>query len=237
MPSATPTAAEPPPKARTGRAADIRATLQEEIESGQLPPGALLDERALAARFEVSRTPVREALQQLAVGALVRINPRQGVQVARISIGRLRATLEAITETECVVVRLAARRLDTDLRSALESALARCEAAASQGGAGEYALANAVFHEAIYAGCRNAVLCEQLRVLRRRVHRYRVRDFQTQPMIDRSLVEHRRIAAAVLAGDEDAAAAAMREHLPLGHAGFGEFLATVPTSFFEPDVD
>ena len=51
---------------RGGRANEIRNVLQEEIESGNLPPGAPLDERALAMRFNVSRTPVREALQQLA---------------------------------------------------------------------------------------------------------------------------------------------------------------------------
>jgi DNA-binding GntR family transcriptional regulator len=50
---------------RAGRANEIRAALQEEIESGRLPPGSPLDERALALRFQVSRTPVREALQQL----------------------------------------------------------------------------------------------------------------------------------------------------------------------------
>ena len=84
------------PKPRPGRANDIRATLQEEIESGKLPPGAVLDERALAARFDVSRTPVREALQQLAARDLVRIAPRQGVTVSRLSISKVRAMLEFI---------------------------------------------------------------------------------------------------------------------------------------------
>ena len=76
---------------RGGRANEIRNILQEEIESGTLPPGAPLDERALATRFNVSRTPVREALQQLAARDLVRIAPRQGVTVARLTISQVRA--------------------------------------------------------------------------------------------------------------------------------------------------
>src|SRR5215218_1111469 len=100
---------------RTGRANDIRATLQEEIESGKLPPGAVLDERALASRFDVSRTPVREALQQLAARDLVRIAPRQGVTVARLSISKVRAMLEFIGELEALCAKLAARRVDDDL--------------------------------------------------------------------------------------------------------------------------
>ena len=54
-----------------GRAADVRAVLQDEIESGTLPPGAPLDERALATRFSVSRTPVRDALNRLESEGLV----------------------------------------------------------------------------------------------------------------------------------------------------------------------
>src|SRR5574343_845583 len=81
---------------RGGRANEIRNTLQEEIESGKLTPGTPLDERALAARFQVSRTPVREALQQLAVNDLVRIAPRQGVSVASLSINQVRAIMEPV---------------------------------------------------------------------------------------------------------------------------------------------
>jgi DNA-binding GntR family transcriptional regulator len=218
---------------RAGRAADVRQVLQEEIESGHLPPGAALDERALAARFEVSRTPVREALQQLAAVGLVRIAPRQGVTVARLSITRVRETLEYIAELESVAAKLAARRIDAELSRRLDDAMARCQEAAVNGGAAEYSLANAVFHEALYAGCRNAVVAEQIRQARRLIQRYRVRDFQTRTQLARSLQDHLRIARAVQSGDEAAAAEAMRLHVPAGTTGFSEFLATVPAHFFE----
>ncbi len=220
---------------RGGRAADIRATLQDEIESGKLGPGAALDERALATRFEVSRTPVREALQQLAARGLVRIAPRQGVFVSRLSVNRVRAMLEYIGELESLCAKLAARRLDEDVRRALDAAIAQCEEAAERGGAAEYAVANTVFHEAVYAGCRNEYLAEQIRQARRLIQRYRVRDFQTKAQIAASLADHRKIAQAIQAGDEALAAETMLLHVPAGTTGFSEFLAKVPMSFFESE--
>jgi DNA-binding GntR family transcriptional regulator len=220
---------------RPGRAADIRAVLQEDIESGKLLPGAPLDERALAARFEVSRTPVREALQQLAARDLVRIAPRQGVTVARLSIAKVRAMLEYIAELEALAAKLAARRVDDDLRRQLDDTLARCQEAAVNGGAGEYIVANATFHEAIYAGSRNDYLAEQIRQARRMIQRYRIKDFQNKSQISKSLQDHLKIARAIQAGDEAVAAQAMLLHVPVGSSGFSEFLATVPMSFFEAD--
>ena len=224
------------PRPRPGRANDIRATLQEEIESGRLPPGAPLDERALATRFEVSRTPVREALQQLAARELVRIAPRQGVSVARLSIGKVRAMLEFIAELESLAAKLAARRVDAALRATLDNSLARCQEAAVTGGAAEYAVGNTLFHEAIYAGCRNEVLAEQIRLARRLIQRYRVKDFQTKQQIAHSLTDHQRIARAIQDGDEARAAEAMLLHVPVGNTGFSEFLATVPMSFFDAET-
>ncbi len=233
-PSKTAAAASPP---RSARALDIRAALQDEIESGALPPGAPLDERALAARFAVSRTPVREALQQLAARDLVRIAPRAGVTVSRLSIAKVRAMLEVISELEALAAKLAARRVDHDLSRRLDEAIARCEQAATEGGAAEYTLANAVFHEAIYAGSRNIYLAEQIRQARRMIQRYRVRDFQNKQQIARSLQDHRDIARAIQSGDEARAAHTMLAHVPAGSTGFSEFLATVPMSFFEVEKE
>lgn len=221
---------------RGGRAGEIRAVLQEEIESGKLPPGAPLDERALAARFHVSRTPVREALQQLAARALVRIAPRQGVSVARLSINQVRAIMETIGELEALNAKLAARRVDDPLRKALDDAIQRCLDAAVLGGAAEYAIANTFFHEAIYAGGRNAYLAELIRNARRQIQRYRLNDFHTKAQISKSLQDHQRIARAIQDGDEALAVEAMLLHVPSGSTGFSEFLARMPMSFFDSEA-
>lgn len=221
---------------RGGRATEIRSALQEEIENGSLPPGAPLDERALAARFQVSRTPVREALQQLAARDLVRIAPRQGMSVARLSINQVRAIMESVGELEALSAKMAARRVDDVLRKALDDAIQRCQDAAVQGGAAEYAIANTFFHETIYAGSRNPYLAELIRNARRHIQRYRLKDFNTKAQISKSLQDHLRIARAIQDGDEALAAQTMLLHVPSGSTGFSEFLARMPMSFFDNEA-
>jgi DNA-binding GntR family transcriptional regulator len=235
-----PTLDQDPPLAddarpRGGRSLEIRAALEEEIESGKLPPGSALDERALALRFQVSRTPVREALQQLAARNLVKIAPRQGITVARLSISRVRAIMEGIGELEATCAKLAARRVDDALRARLEDALQKCQDAAVEGGTEEYAAANVAFHEAIYEGSRNPYLADLIRAARRQIHRYRLRDFVTRQQINQSLQDHRRIARAIEAGDEAAAAQLTLLHVPSGSTGFSEFLARIPMQLFEAE--
>lgn len=222
---------------RGGRAHEVIAVLQEEIESGQLPPGSPLDERALAARFNVSRTPVREALQQLAARQLVRIAPRQGVMVARLSVSQVRAITESIAELESTCARLAARRINDGLRQQLEAVLQLCQDAAIEGDGVQYAAANAQFHEVIYAAGRNPYLADLIRTARRQIRRYTVSNFATKAQINQSLQDHRRIARAIEAGDEISAAQQMMLHVPTGSTGFSEFLARIPMHLFEAEPD
>lgn len=221
---------------RGGRATEIRHALQEEIESGKLPPGSPLDERALAARFQVSRTPVREALQQLAARDLVRIAPRQGMTVARLSISQVRAIMETIGELEGVCARLAARRVDDELRTRLDEALQHCQDAAIQGGTEEYAQANTAFHEVIYVGSRNPYLADLIRTARRQIYRYSLRNFVTKAQINKSMQDHLKVARAIQDGDEATAAHQMILHVPSGSTGFSEFLARMPMSLFDTEA-
>ncbi len=227
--------ASQPRRPRGGRAAGIRSALQDDIETGALPPGAPLDERALAERFGVSRTPVREALQQLAARDLVQIAPRHGVRVARFSITRMRSMLEFIGELEALCAKLAARRMDADSASALTVALQACRDCAERHDAAAYAAANTHFHEVIYATSRNPYLTDQLRTARRMVQRYHVKYFHTRAQIAKSLHDHEAVSRAILAGDENAATQAMLLHVPAGTTEFSEFLATVPLEFFDLD--
>src|SRR4051794_41738809 len=56
----------------------LRDQLEQDIVTGALRPGARLDEQSLAARFGVSRTPIRETLMQLATAGLITLQPRRG---------------------------------------------------------------------------------------------------------------------------------------------------------------
>ena len=227
----------PPPRratatARLGRAADIRATLKEEIEAGLMFPGTALDEKLLAERFGVSRTPVREALQQLAAQDLVKIEPNIGAHVARLSVAEVRAMLEYLSEMEALCAKLAARRIDPDLCAAINAALEQGRLSVRRQGEG-YRDSNDVFHEAIYAGCHSIYLAAQIRKTRRLLLRYRAHEHMSLERCRQSLADHEKIAAAILTGDEQGASHAMLSHLPTGTSGFSEFLAKVPMHFFD----
>src|SRR5207245_11006201 len=93
------------------RAEELRLQLADEIVRGVLRPGAPLDETDIARRFNVSRTPVREALRQLAASGLIDARAHRGAVVARPSIERLTGMFEAMAELEALCAGLAAERM------------------------------------------------------------------------------------------------------------------------------
>src|SRR6266516_155197 len=90
---------------------ELRTALTDEIASGLLAPGVDLDEQNLADRFGASRTPVREALRQLAVTGLVEIRPRRGVIVTQATPERIMEMFEMSAEIEAMCVRIATYRI------------------------------------------------------------------------------------------------------------------------------
>src|SRR5579864_2966572 len=106
---------------RITRAEELRLQLADEIVRGALPPGAALDETDIARRFNVSRTPVREALRQLAASGLVDARAHRGAVVAQPSIERLGGMFEAMAELEALCAGLAAERMLPAERHRLEA--------------------------------------------------------------------------------------------------------------------
>ncbi len=114
-------AAAPNRHLKLTRAEDLRRQIADDIVRGGLAPGAPLDETELAQRFKVSRTPVREALRQLAASGLVEARPHRGAVVARPSPERLGAMFEAMAELEALCAGLAAERMKPAERRRLEA--------------------------------------------------------------------------------------------------------------------
>lgn len=217
---------------KLSRSTEIKVLLEAEIERGDLVPGAALDERALAARFNVSRTPIREALQQLAAQQYVQIVPRHGVFVTKMTVPQLRDMLELLNELEAVSARLAARRMDDAQRAELQRTIDEGVEALNQSDARRFARTNAEFHEVICQACHNEYLADQIRSIRRLISRYRPKPFLAPSRREKVIADHQKLAQALLSGDEATAEAVMAQHSPGGEAGFSEFLATLPTEFF-----
>ena len=94
-----------PGRGRGGLADDVCRRIADEIVLGNFAPGSRLDEVSLAARFSVSRTPIREALKQLAIMGLVDTRPNRGSVVAELSVDQLDQMFEAIGELEAACAR------------------------------------------------------------------------------------------------------------------------------------
>jgi len=150
----------------------VRHSLEQEISEGALLPGDALDEDALARRFGVSRTPVREALLQLSVRGLISIAPRAGIFVSRLSIPELLGLLELLAELEGACAKLATRRLTADEASALRRVHEESQHFESEPDAQGYGRANTAFHEILYKACRNGPLMGEIAHIRRRTQVY-----------------------------------------------------------------
>ena len=214
---------------RVNQSLRLRQTIETEIVDGRLAIGARLDETELAERFGGSRTPIREALLQLAMTGLVEIKPRRGALVSAPDPQLLIAMFETMAEIEAACGRLAARRLVPADEAALKAALAACGAAAEAQDPERYYEENYVFHTVVYRACRNAFLAEQARLLHRRLAPFRRMQLRARHRLGQSLAEHEAIVAAIVAGDETGASELLRAHVIVQGDRFSDLVASLRT--------
>jgi DNA-binding GntR family transcriptional regulator len=206
------------------RAETLATLLADEIVAGRLSPGTPLEEIPLAARHGVSRTPVREALRRLEASGLVQTRPRRGAVVARPEPARLREMFAVMAELEALAAAGCARAMRPAARRELEALHRRMAAMVREGELAAYRAANVGFHQALYAGAANGYLAELAAATRRRLAPFRAAQLESGDRLRRSHEEHGAILAAILRGEAEAAAAAMREHLALTEAAWGRMM-------------
>ena len=197
--------------------------LADRIVTGLMRPGEKLDEASLARRFEVSRTPVRDALGRLAAMGLVERRPNRGAIVAIVSPADLAAMFETMAELEAICARLSAERMTAQERRGLEIEH-RASLRFVQGDAdSDYELFNQDFHTRLYRGAHNAHIYDLATQTRARLAPFRRAQFRIEGRLGKSWREHDVIVAAVLAGDGAAAAAATRDHVTIVGAASAAF--------------
>ncbi len=214
--------ADPDSGTRTERLADEIAA---SVLSGDFKPGFRLDEMMLAKRYSVSRTPVREALRQLASTGLIEIKPRRGAMVSRTTSTQLEALFGAMAEVEATCARLAALSMTPLERRRLKNfheSMAEFVATDDLGG---FATANLTFHTMIYGGAHNEILGDFASSLRRRLAPFRRAQFRTAGRLPRSQAEHGNVVAAIMDGNAVHAHAAMFDHMSLVEDSFERLAA------------
>lgn len=205
--------ADTEPPIRLTRADELRQILADEIVRGKISPGDTLDETAIAARFNVSRTPVREAIRQLAASGLVDARPHRAAIVARPSHDDLIGMFEAMAELEGLCAHYAAERMTPAERSGLEKVHEELRLLIRDGDPQNYHETNQLFHGTVYSGTHNAYLAELTVATRIRVQPFRRAQFRNLGRLAKSHEEHDRVVTAVLRADATAAQKAMRDHI------------------------
>lgn len=205
----------------------LREKIEEQIATGELLPGCTLDEAALVEQHGVSRTPVREALIQLAAEGLIEIRPRRGAVVSSIGPTRLLEMFEVMGELEAMCGRLASRRMSDAERAELVAAHQACEKARAENDSDTYFYLNERFHAAIYSGSHNGFLGEQALQLHRRLRPYRRLQLRVRDRMGTSFKEHEAIVHAIVTGDAETAAQTLREHVVVQGERFGDLLASL----------
>jgi DNA-binding GntR family transcriptional regulator len=205
----------------------IREALEDAIVSGRFAPGARLDPEALAREFDCSRTPIREALQQLEASGLVRVAAKRGTFVSEWTVDELAERFEVMAELEAICARLAARRITEAELAELEAAHAACRRQSEAGDIDAYYAENSTFHHCIYRATHNAFLEREASRLHAVLQPYRRMQLQVRNRMARSLAEHDAVMAAIRAGDDQAAAEAMRNHVVIQGDRFHDLLAAL----------
>jgi len=191
----------------------IESALMEDIAAGALAPGERLDEVKLTARFGVSRTPVREALNRLAAQGILVQGEKRGMRVAEYTREQLAQVFEAMHEIEAACARIASQRLTLLSRAEIEAAQADCIAAAETGDLTIYMRANEALHEAIYRATGNPYMAEIASDFRRRTGPFRAKKFGTKADLIASARSHEELIANIFSADSKAASDGMRAHM------------------------
>lgn len=200
--------------------------LEDDILSGRLIPGSRLDEQALAKRFEVSRTPVREALRHLASSGLVDIRRNQGATVMELTTRGVVEMFQVLAELEGLAARLCARRMTRAEIEATHVQSEQCRLMAIDGDQSGFLSANNEFHDLILRGSQNLFLYQEASKLGKRLNPYR--RYITHPRrMQHSCEEHNRLLTAIENGDGELADRLMREHVELIAGGAADVVVAL----------
>jgi DNA-binding GntR family transcriptional regulator len=188
-------------------------TLRDEIIRGDLVPGQYLRLEEIAARFDVSTTPVREALRDLEADGLVTIFPHRGAIVTQLTADELRDIYDIRVVLEEMATRLAVPLMTEDILAELTSLVDEMERHFDD--VVKVVELNHQFHLTLYDASDRTHLCELNRMLRYRTQHYlRVFIGETElGHLPRTQGEHRAILEACKRGDAEQAATMVRDHV------------------------
>jgi len=189
--------------------------VRELILSGQLEPGAVINQATLAREIGISTTPLREALRRLKQQGLVELDAHRDARVTPLDAEEARDLLEVRRSLDPLAASLAAQRRTKQDIAELRSALEGLQALPSDPTMAEL-IAHRRFHQAVFHASHNALLVEMLDGLWDTADRYRRHGLQVERSTDERDMksrEHELLCEAIIEGDDETAAEVMRAHI------------------------
>lgn len=199
----------------TRRSVEIANELEKDILSGKIPVGELVNEVAIAERFKVSRTPVREALLSLASSGLVRLEPGRGAIVVGVSLQRVFDCYEVLAGLFGLAAELCATRMTALERAQLVSIHEEMGKCLGNEQRDAYGRLDKQFHDTIVKGSGNAVLAYQVAICTKTIEAVRHVSMESHACLEPFYAEHAQVVAAICSKDTEAARRAMGGHLQL----------------------
>jgi DNA-binding GntR family transcriptional regulator len=190
-----------------------RRELRSAIVDGRLKLGDQLSEHRLSAMLGISKTPVREALQQLQREGLVKIDPQRGTSIFGLAdieidqIGAFRALLEL------AAARAIFARDRSDSVARMDAVIGKMRQALASGDIGAYRACDAAFHQVIVDGGANHYLAEAYVLIAAKVAALRSRAQDDRGVVDRSLVLHAKLLELLRVGQQEEFCLLLEEHI------------------------
>jgi DNA-binding GntR family transcriptional regulator len=191
----------------------VRAEMEQGLLAGTFAPGQIVDERSLAQKFGVSRSPVRQAIQSLASLGMLKVVPRFGVVVPKLREPQLHSLFEMLAYLEGLCAMLSASRMNAAERQTLCQAQLACEAAARRRSSSDVISANRRFHETICSGARNEWASMLIHGLRVRATHYQRSSSKRPRRLQDTIHGHRAIVVSIVGENAEAARDAMIAHI------------------------
>lgn len=189
--------------------------LREMIYAGDLAPGAHVSERRLCEQFDISRTPLREALKVLASEGLIELLPNRGAVVTRLSATDVEHMFQVMGALEALVGEIAATRIQADTLvaiQALHDAMVRCYQA---GDRTSYFQLNQMIHSKIVEASGNTILINMYNNLSGRIRRARFMTTLANERWGEAVDDHMQMIAALRAQDGESLGRILKNHLKL----------------------
>ena len=214
----------------------IVAALRQMIRDGELPRGSRIQQDVLAAKFNTSITPVREALVLLEAEGLLVGEPNRGVSVADADFGAIKSVYIQRMLLETYAMQRATRRISHRDLDRAQLLLDRMEKTAGPADVVSIVELNRQFHFLFYDACGSEGLAGQIEQLWQRWPWDLLQVITHRPNASRR--EHRAMLEAVRVGDVARVANATQEHLRASYITLGQHLTgTAPDDAFDLDAD